>query len=264
MAPEQARGIDIDGRVDIYAVGATMFRVLTNRRVHEADTQVELLMKLMSDPAPKLASVAPEMSAAICAIVDRALAFERNARYPDAKAMQHDVGLALRGEMPDLPPEAPPTVAPAKIAVLAPPEPTVATVPSIKPVEPVPVASPVTVVIPPSDADLRASAPSVRTPAVVAAIQPTSRKAEILGIPLFVVGIVVASVLLVGLVGIVFVATSILRSDVSSVTPSATTVPMATSTAAQPAPTQTAATSAVGRDTQPTHTPPGKAKHDKK
>ncbi|MGD0524471.1 MAG: serine/threonine-protein kinase [Polyangiaceae bacterium] len=99
MAPEQAKGGDVDARVDIYAVGATMFRLLAGRRVHEADTEAERLAKLMSGTAESLAVIAPHVPGAVCAIVDRAVAFERANRYPDALSMQADVR-AARGEIP--------------------------------------------------------------------------------------------------------------------------------------------------------------------
>ncbi len=62
MAPEQALGRrnEIDGRVDLFALGATMFRILSGRKVHEAHSEAELLMAMASRPAPPLKSVAPE------------------------------------------------------------------------------------------------------------------------------------------------------------------------------------------------------------
>ncbi len=102
MAPEQALGrrSEIDGRVDVFAVGATMFRVLSGRRVHLAESEAELLMAMASRPAPPLASVAPELPADLCAVVDLALAFSRDARYPDARTMQKDVRALKQGARP--------------------------------------------------------------------------------------------------------------------------------------------------------------------
>ena len=37
---------EVDGRSDLFAVGATMFRILAKRRIHEANTEVELLTKM--------------------------------------------------------------------------------------------------------------------------------------------------------------------------------------------------------------------------
>jgi eukaryotic-like serine/threonine-protein kinase len=98
MAPEQALGrrAEIDGRVDVFALGATMFRILSGRRVHEAESEAELLMAMASRPAPPLATVAPGIPEPVCSVVDLALAFSREARYPDARTMLADIR-ALRG-----------------------------------------------------------------------------------------------------------------------------------------------------------------------
>lgn len=100
MAPEQIHAKPIDGRVDLFAIGATMFRVLAKRRIHEAETDAELLMKMGSTPAPKIASVAPQVSPRVTLVIDRALAFDRGRRYPDAATMQADVRQVLAGEDP--------------------------------------------------------------------------------------------------------------------------------------------------------------------
>ncbi|WP_437503727.1 protein kinase domain-containing protein [Sorangium sp. So ce1099] len=100
MAPEQVRGISVDHRADLFAVGATMFRLFAKRRIHEARTESELLVKMATVAAPPLASVAPETPQALCILVDRALAFDRERRYPDARTMQADIRALLRGEAP--------------------------------------------------------------------------------------------------------------------------------------------------------------------
>ncbi len=101
MAPEQALGrrAELDGRCDLFALGATAFRILTGRKVHEAESDAELLMAMASKPAPALASVAPHVPAEVCKVVDLALAFAKEARYPNAAVMQTDVR-ALREGLP--------------------------------------------------------------------------------------------------------------------------------------------------------------------
>ena len=92
MPPEQARGRHIDGRADLFAVGATMFRLLTGRRIHDAATDFELLMKMAKEPAPRIASVVPGLLPSdVCHVIDRALAFDRDRRYADAASMLADV-----------------------------------------------------------------------------------------------------------------------------------------------------------------------------
>ena len=93
MPPEQARGLwdEVDGRSDLWAVGATMFHLLSGRFVHDGRTANEVLLAAMTKAAPPLASRLPTVSPAVAHVVDRALAFERDDRWPDARRMQEAV-----------------------------------------------------------------------------------------------------------------------------------------------------------------------------
>lgn len=99
MAPEQAEGRSelIDGRSDLFGLGAIMFRLIAARRVHEANNVVELVTKMAHVPAPPLRSVRADAPAAVAMIVDRALSFDREGRYPNALAMREDVRAAREG-----------------------------------------------------------------------------------------------------------------------------------------------------------------------
>jgi eukaryotic-like serine/threonine-protein kinase len=90
MPPEQARGRSelVSPRTDIWAVGATMFTLASGRLVHDAETVNELLLSAMTRPAPPLLSVLPRFPPPIAAVIDRALAYEQSARWPNARAMQ--------------------------------------------------------------------------------------------------------------------------------------------------------------------------------
>lgn len=102
MAPEQIHGRQIDGRADIFAVGATLFRILAKRRLHEATTDADLLVKMGSAQAPPIRSVAPSVSPGAARVIDLAVAFEADRRYQDAAAMRTDVQAVLRGEDPPI------------------------------------------------------------------------------------------------------------------------------------------------------------------
>jgi serine/threonine-protein kinase len=111
MAPEQALGRteEIDARADVFGVGATMFSLLTGRFVHVTRTLNEQLVAQASRPPPPLASVAPDVPAAVAAVVDRALTFEKEHRWPDARLMREAIHVAQQalGRGPGLPPAAP-------------------------------------------------------------------------------------------------------------------------------------------------------------
>jgi serine/threonine protein kinase len=103
MAPEQARGQgrDADGRADIYALGATMFRMLAGRHVH-VGRGAEQIAKVATMRAPKLGQVAQQLPPMLCAVVDRSLEFEQARRYENARAMQEDVRALVRGATPPI------------------------------------------------------------------------------------------------------------------------------------------------------------------
>lgn len=95
MAPEQARGEvkTVTGQTDIFAVGAMLFRALTGRYVHEAETAQMSIIHAATKPAPRLRDVIPTAPTELAEIVDRSLAFGQGERWKTAAAM----ATALRG-----------------------------------------------------------------------------------------------------------------------------------------------------------------------
>jgi serine/threonine-protein kinase len=98
MAPEQAFGKsrEVDARTDLWSVGATLFTLLSGHYVHEAENAAQLVVIAATRPARPLRSVAPHVPEEVAAIVDRACAYERADRWPDARAMQRAVAEAYR------------------------------------------------------------------------------------------------------------------------------------------------------------------------
>jgi serine/threonine-protein kinase len=96
MAPEQALGKsrEIDGTTDNWSVGATMFSLLSGQYVHEGESSTELVVRSATQPARSLAAVAPHIDRRVVEIVDRALGFEKRARWPNALAMRDAVRAA--------------------------------------------------------------------------------------------------------------------------------------------------------------------------
>jgi len=95
MAPEQAQAVaaDIDGQTDLWAVGATMYTLLSGQLVHDGDNSSQLLIKAGTTRARALLTVTSDVEAPIAEVVDRALAFEKSGRWATADAM-HDALLS--------------------------------------------------------------------------------------------------------------------------------------------------------------------------
>src|SRR5690606_13586014 len=106
MPPEQAsaRWSEVDAQSDIWALGATMFTMLTGRYVHEGGTVNESLALAVTQDAPSLASIVPGMPGPIVEIVDRALKRNKAERWASASEMQMAIRIAfheLQGDVPE-------------------------------------------------------------------------------------------------------------------------------------------------------------------
>jgi outer membrane biosynthesis protein TonB len=109
MPREQALGWvkEIDGRTDLWAVGATMFTLVSGEMVHQADTPEHIVVLTATQPARPFGSVVA-VPPAIAAVVDRSLAFAKDDRFPDARSMQQALeqaylasfGIPLSGPAP--------------------------------------------------------------------------------------------------------------------------------------------------------------------
>ena len=87
MSPEHARGArDLDGRVDVYATGVILFEMLTRRVPYDGSSYNEVLSKVLSDPFPRPSSYNPVVSEGLEAVILRATAGDRDARFPTAQA----------------------------------------------------------------------------------------------------------------------------------------------------------------------------------
>jgi len=93
MAPEQAMGrtSEIDGSTDVWAVGATMFSLLSGQFVHVGESATHLMVMAATQKARSLASVAGDVPPPVVDLVDRALAFAKADRWPSAAAMREAV-----------------------------------------------------------------------------------------------------------------------------------------------------------------------------
>ncbi len=92
MPPEQVRGAaDIDIRADLYALGATLFHLVTGSTVFVCDNPMDTLIKVLNEPLPDPRSRGASVSDACVAMMMRLLAKDRDQRPMNANAARIEV-----------------------------------------------------------------------------------------------------------------------------------------------------------------------------
>ncbi len=95
MAPEQAFGRMVDRRSDVYAIGIVLWEMLTMRRLFHADDDFALLDIVREPKVPPPSSYASEVSAALDAVVLKALSPTQDGRYASARDLRNALAEAL-------------------------------------------------------------------------------------------------------------------------------------------------------------------------
>jgi tetratricopeptide (TPR) repeat protein len=92
MAPEQARGDgEIDARADLYALGATLFELITGRPPHVGPTPIAILARLVTTPAPRLSEVFIDAPERLDELMATLLATAPNERPDSAAQLAKDL-----------------------------------------------------------------------------------------------------------------------------------------------------------------------------
>jgi serine/threonine protein kinase len=99
MSPEQASGEEVDGRSDIFSLGAVLYELVTNVRPFEGPTMATTLTKIMRDE-PKPASSLVNVPRSLDSVIARALRKSRDARYDSATHLASDLECVLEGRPP--------------------------------------------------------------------------------------------------------------------------------------------------------------------
>jgi serine/threonine protein kinase len=100
MSPEQARGLPIDRRADVFAAAACLHEALTGTRLFQGENDLDTLRRVMEAPIPEASTLVDAVPRAVDFILQRALARDPNERYQTALDFHDDLEQALTPAAP--------------------------------------------------------------------------------------------------------------------------------------------------------------------
>lgn len=84
MSPEQANGLPIDSRSDVYSLGVVLFELVAGREPHRAENPMSLLLKHINEPTPDVRRYRADVPQAVSEVLYKATAKDPNDRYSSA------------------------------------------------------------------------------------------------------------------------------------------------------------------------------------
>ncbi|HEX6190108.1 MAG TPA: protein kinase [Pyrinomonadaceae bacterium] len=91
MSPEQARGLEVDARTDIWSLGCVLYEMTARRVPFEGETPSDVLSLILQKEPPPLARFAPNAPEELARIVNKSLAKDREERYQTVKDLLIDL-----------------------------------------------------------------------------------------------------------------------------------------------------------------------------
>ena len=98
VAPEQISGEEVDARSDVYSLGCVLYECLVGAPPFRRETEIAAMYGHLREPPPSPSAERPELPAAFDAVVDTALAKQREERYPTAGGLAEAARAAVAGE----------------------------------------------------------------------------------------------------------------------------------------------------------------------
>ena len=96
MSPEQARGLEVDERTDIFSTGVVIYEMMTGRAPFSGETPSDVMAAILHHEPVPLREFAPDAPIELESIVSKALCKDRDERYQIIKDLQADLNSLMQ------------------------------------------------------------------------------------------------------------------------------------------------------------------------
>ncbi|HJW84954.1 MAG TPA: serine/threonine-protein kinase, partial [Anaerolineae bacterium] len=124
MAPEQAQGLPVDGRADLYSLGCMLHEMLTGKVPFEADSGMAVVVKHITESPRPPRELNPNLPLAVEQVILKSIEKDPNKRYQSAESMVTDLTRAIGRVDQVFPPSKPSRLASARSRTAEPASPT--------------------------------------------------------------------------------------------------------------------------------------------
>ncbi|MBI1256595.1 MAG: protein kinase [Chloroflexi bacterium] len=100
MSPEQAQGLPVTDRTDIYSLGIVVYEMLAGKQPFSAETPMQVVLKHITAPVPPLHEFNGKLPPQLDGVLQRALEKEPTQRYASAQTFYEDFKRVIEGEAP--------------------------------------------------------------------------------------------------------------------------------------------------------------------
>jgi len=104
MSPEQAEGLPIDLRTDVFSLGIVLWELLANDRLFTSNSEAAILRKIRECNIPPIRKINPAVHPELERILSKALAKDKTLRYQTSAALNRDLNRFINTQYPEFSP----------------------------------------------------------------------------------------------------------------------------------------------------------------